>query len=322
MSVNWPWSELGLDAPAQTDRAVKRAYASKLRTIDVDVDIAGFATLRAAYDAALRNVASNAPPAPRAPASVPADVPASAPADAPASVPADVPASAPADAPASVPADVPASAPADAPVSVPADVPASAPADAPASVPADVPASAPADAPASAPADTQFTAPDDEPIRQIWAAEHTVSAEPELAQPSETDRAVAAIIEHLNQKNYDLDIWQQLISADQISAPDTSGLVEGLIVTSLQAKPPYALYPPVAWLRLVDARYAWTTDSVGFLRRHPASGNVLVDIAGLLTSPTTKPVPTQGRTVHLFLRWYALVIYTVLFFVFRQYLFI
>lgn len=56
---DWPWDELGID---ETDdvAAIKRAYATKLKTIDREVDVAGFQALRAAYALALQIVDSNA----------------------------------------------------------------------------------------------------------------------------------------------------------------------------------------------------------------------------------------------------------------------
>ncbi len=55
----WFWKTLGI-AATQDKSAVRRAYADKLKAIDVDQDMAGFARLRQARDMALRNVATNA----------------------------------------------------------------------------------------------------------------------------------------------------------------------------------------------------------------------------------------------------------------------
>ncbi|SMQ73065.1 hypothetical protein SAMN06295905_2249 [Devosia lucknowensis] len=60
MSAEWPWSALGLDEPATGERDIKRAYAARLRLIDIDRDIAGFEALRAAYDAALDRLSTSA----------------------------------------------------------------------------------------------------------------------------------------------------------------------------------------------------------------------------------------------------------------------
>jgi hypothetical protein len=49
---NWPWTELDID-PVNDERAVKRAYAIKLKAIDPETDANRFIELRAAYDYAL-----------------------------------------------------------------------------------------------------------------------------------------------------------------------------------------------------------------------------------------------------------------------------
>ncbi|WP_066660024.1 hypothetical protein [Sphingomonas sp. CCH9-E2] len=51
--VSDPWQVLGI-APTEDVRAVRRAYAARLKSIDVDTDPEGYAALRLARDAALR----------------------------------------------------------------------------------------------------------------------------------------------------------------------------------------------------------------------------------------------------------------------------
>ena len=48
----WPWDELGLDGPADV-RAVRRAYAARLKGQRPEEDQAAFTRLRAAYERAL-----------------------------------------------------------------------------------------------------------------------------------------------------------------------------------------------------------------------------------------------------------------------------
>jgi hypothetical protein len=62
MSANWPWVELGLDGP-NDERAVRRAYAARLKAIDRD-NAAAFQKLRSAYDAARVRAKQAAPKRP------------------------------------------------------------------------------------------------------------------------------------------------------------------------------------------------------------------------------------------------------------------
>lgn len=52
MTRHFPWSMLGIDATSDT-AAIRKAYADILRAINIDEDIAGYATLRRARDEAL-----------------------------------------------------------------------------------------------------------------------------------------------------------------------------------------------------------------------------------------------------------------------------
>ena len=52
MSIAGEWALLGI-APTDDKKEVKRAYARKLKTIDVDADPAAFVRLREALDAAV-----------------------------------------------------------------------------------------------------------------------------------------------------------------------------------------------------------------------------------------------------------------------------
>lgn len=55
-----PWSELGLDGPAD-ERTIRRAYAARLKIVRPDLDPAGFQRLVQARDAALRALEQAAP---------------------------------------------------------------------------------------------------------------------------------------------------------------------------------------------------------------------------------------------------------------------
>lgn len=52
MSIGYPWDVLGMDRPGDL-RAIKRAYASRLKSCRPEDDAAGFAALRQAYELAL-----------------------------------------------------------------------------------------------------------------------------------------------------------------------------------------------------------------------------------------------------------------------------
>lgn len=60
MSIGFPWDELGLEEPGDR-RAIKRAYAARLKSCRPEDDAEGFARLRRAYEVALA-WASDAPP--------------------------------------------------------------------------------------------------------------------------------------------------------------------------------------------------------------------------------------------------------------------
>ncbi|HUD30282.1 MAG TPA: hypothetical protein VMQ93_15545 [Novosphingobium sp.] len=51
--MRFPWSELGI-APTGEARAIRSAYAARIKTMDLDADVAGYARLREARDVALR----------------------------------------------------------------------------------------------------------------------------------------------------------------------------------------------------------------------------------------------------------------------------
>ncbi|MEE4452431.1 hypothetical protein [Novosphingobium resinovorum] len=89
MTAAFPWSLLGI-APTGDARAIRSAYAARIRTMDLDADVEGYAALRQARDAALRIAKSMAAEpgaanfgeqgeAPAAAAASPADSPAGTP---------------------------------------------------------------------------------------------------------------------------------------------------------------------------------------------------------------------------------------------------
>lgn len=56
----WPWDVLGIDRTSDKG-AIRSAYAARLKAMDVDADIQGFANLRGARDQALREADRTAP---------------------------------------------------------------------------------------------------------------------------------------------------------------------------------------------------------------------------------------------------------------------
>ena len=56
--TSWPWSVLGIEA-TDDKGAIRKAYATKLKTLDIDNEINAYADLRAARDHALANAGYN-----------------------------------------------------------------------------------------------------------------------------------------------------------------------------------------------------------------------------------------------------------------------
>lgn len=244
MSANWPWVELGLDAPAENERAVRRAYAARLRAIDLETDIAGFEALRLAYQNALWQVASHVDRSENAPDILPAR---------------------------------------------------------------EVVPTKPA--------------PRVEEQSLVKAdVTETTSADMDGPFAVENWQILASIAQVLSAKNYAVETWQELLS--DISSPETKIAVERLIVGALKTKPRHEAYPPLEWLRIVDARYEWVTDGVGFIRRHPAGGGLLDELVELLGAQEKNPFQLHGRPVPIFLRWRAILAYTVILFICRLILFV
>lgn len=57
---SWPWSTLGID-PTDDKSAIRKAYAERLKSLDIDNEINAFSDLRSARDYALSNVGWNVP---------------------------------------------------------------------------------------------------------------------------------------------------------------------------------------------------------------------------------------------------------------------
>ncbi len=245
MSANWPWVELGLDAPAETERAVRRAYASRLRAIDLETDIAGFEALRMAYQVALKRVTSSGDGSGNVPANYTAE-----------------------------------------------DI-----------------------GPSPAPRVDR-----ESPVRANVGEAN--SDELNGPVPAEFTESFALIAEHLQAKNYAVATWQHLLSKPDISAPETKIAVERLLVRALEAKSRDEAYPPLEWLRIMDARYGWVTDGVGFVRRHPGGGAVLNELVELLGVQGKNAFQLHGRPVPIFLRWYAILAYTFVIIVAHSFVFV
>lgn len=66
----FPWSLLGIE-PTGDARAIRSAYAARIKTMDLDADVEGYAQLRSARDTALRMAKSMPPPQAETPAEEP-----------------------------------------------------------------------------------------------------------------------------------------------------------------------------------------------------------------------------------------------------------
>lgn len=250
----WPWSTLGAEGPLETPAEVRRAYSRRLKEGDWSKDVAGFEALREAYEAALnrtgggrrpRQVVKDLPPPPK-PEHRPPRPAAAGIANPPAPEPerAEDPVE---------PAPETPPPPAPAPPRPVNDNDRALPDDGP-EIAADRPAP-PANEPAADEPDADAEAPD------FWAL-------------------LKEVRRRLGEGDFAADRWSAMLDASDLDDPRIRMSVEEELVAFVAEQKPGAI--PADWAGLIDQRFGWRQDGVGFLRRHPDGAAALQRIVRAL----------------------------------------
>lgn len=253
----WPWSELGADGPLESPAEVRRAYSRRLKGGDWQSDVDGFETLRRAYEAALEltgggrqrhSVVTDLPPPPPLERHRPRiRVPDP-------SEPAENPVG---DAETAPPP----------PVTPPDTAP-----DAPQDLLPDLTAEAD-DRPAPKPAPQNI-------------ADGNSDASPQAqgkAQTPDPWLILAKIQQYLDDKNFSAENWSALLHAPEMDDAWIRLSAESKILDYIARPKPWT--HSADWIRLIDSRFGWRADGVGFLRRHPHGEAALVNIIDQLGGP-------------------------------------
>lgn len=269
--ISWPWSTLGVDAPLEAAKDVRRAYSRQLKTGKWDNDIDGFEELRRAYEFALeltgqgrkvRDVVTDLPPMPplekrpkRPPVSGKVDI-----------------------------VDIPEPEPflkADTNFSdrLPSE-----------QSPASVPILDSKPQPEKSDAKTQDIPDLLSPSKKTLSVDYSVDynkfpvGEDDIPpDPLPTDPSLAKsatlldqVHQNLLNKDFSIESWQEILKSTLLDDSSIRFSVESELVEFIAATNRYEL--PVEWARLIDARFGWHDDGIGFLRRHPDGTAALQNI--------------------------------------------
>lgn len=273
----WPWSVLGAEAPLESPAEVRRAYSRRLKGGDWQSDVDGFEALRRAYEAALaltgggrqrHSVVTDLPPPPplerhRPRIRVPAPPEVSEPAEHPAEEAEAAP----------PPPDASPEASPEASPGAPADPPPDPLPDLPPDPLPDLTAGID-DRPAPAPRITE----DDKD--QNGAASDQAQAKAQLPDPW---RLLRKIRQYLDDQDFSTERWSALLYAPEMDDARIRLSVESEILDYIARPKPWAHSSD--WIRLVDSRFGWRADGVGFLRRHPGGEAALHNIIDQLGGP-------------------------------------
>ncbi|MBP6678612.1 MAG: hypothetical protein KA156_05945, partial [Paracoccus sp.] len=266
---DWPWSVLGAEAPLDSPAEVRRAYSRRLKGGDWQSDVDGFEALRTAYEAALEmtgggrqrhSVVTDLPPPPplerhRPRIRVPdPSEPAENPVD-------EAETAAP-------PQDPPPDTPADTPPDLPQDP-----------LPDLAAGADDRPAPDSAPRITDDDHDDDDDDENSGAS-YQAQANARTPDPW---LILAKIQQYLDDQDFSIEGWSALLHAPEMDDARIRLSAESKILEYIARPKPWA--HSADWIALIDSRFGWREDGVGFRRRHPHGEAALLNIIDQLGGP-------------------------------------
>ncbi len=315
--ADWPWSVLGLDGPPDDARAVKRAYAAKLKRIDPAEDSQAFQALRQAYEAGLRRVPGNG--AGRSPRQRMADIAGGLSPDPGGGIVVEMRDGGPFDGPpAIIGSDPENKAPApDEPGPEAATGEASAEPGPPDSIPDPVPPPPNADRP---PAVKAAPRPVPRPAAEPFSAPPPAAGDaPEQVQAPWTRGTANARLDDLLGRSATGEEWTAFLESPPLQDREIARELEGRLFDALLERSGYGregVETPVrphgisiGSVAAIDARFGWFSDAIRFQRRFVGGrGTWLLEALDLVRrgSPRPRNPYTETRTYRpmpLLLRW-------------------
>ncbi|MGB1214531.1 MAG: hypothetical protein ACPG4X_14300, partial [Pikeienuella sp.] len=136
----------------------------------------------------------------------------------------------------------------------------------------------------------------------------------------------------IRQNNFAENVWRPLIFNPALDLPGAIDEFEYTIVSTLDERFGQSynarLFASAGWVRLIEQRFAWSSDGLRFIQRHPQA-NKLRDRFQVLINQSTdealsqwahKPpeIYTPDKPVPLYLRgWFVVVVYVLILFLYR-----